>query len=202
VPALDTRSSTLPPRSIGWFDVVHNARSPCFPGHVDEPHGASRGRAVVPERFLPTRMCVVGWCSGRRGVGGNGTENRNKLVIRRVFQGYGAETGLLCPDLRPHLAYRLSSRSGAFMKVLSSALTAAVLSAVAGVILCALAGAVWFEFGALREPNADLQPSTAWIAGFIWIGLGFGPYAAAGGAVIGLLVGRVRRAGPTPKDQR
>jgi hypothetical protein len=88
------------------------------------------------------------------------------------------------------------------MKVLSSALMGAVLGAVAGVILCALTGAAWFEFGALREPSADLQPSTAWIAGFIWIGMGFGPYAAVAGAVIGLLVGGVRRAEPTPKDQR
>jgi len=88
------------------------------------------------------------------------------------------------------------------MNVLSSALRGGVLGATAGLLLCALAGAVWFELGALREPSADLRPSTAWIAGFIWIGIGYGPYAAAAGAVIGLLVGGVRRAGPTPRGPR
>jgi hypothetical protein len=87
------------------------------------------------------------------------------------------------------------------MKVLSSALMGAALGAIAGVILCALAGAVWFEFDALREPSADMQPSKAWIAGFIWIGMGFGPYAAAVGAVIGLLAGGAKGAASTSKGE-
>jgi hypothetical protein len=77
---------------------------------------------------------------------------------------------------------------GALMRTLLSALRGAVLGALAGVALCALGGAVWFESNALRSPNADLRPDSAWMAGAIWIGIGLGPYAGAVGAVVGLVI--------------
>lgn len=75
------------------------------------------------------------------------------------------------------------------MRTLLPALRGAVFGALAGVMLCALGGAIWLESGALRSPNADLRPDSAWMAGAIWIGIGLGPYAGAVGAVVGLFIG-------------
>jgi hypothetical protein len=75
------------------------------------------------------------------------------------------------------------------MRTFLSALRGAVFGALAGIMLCAIGGAIWFESDALRSPNADLRPDSAWMAGAIWIGIGLGPYAGAVGAVVGLVIG-------------
>ena len=43
-----------------------------------------------------------------RPVSSNGTENWNKFVIRRVFQGYGAEFSLFCLELLSNSTHKRS----------------------------------------------------------------------------------------------
>jgi hypothetical protein len=70
------------------------------------------------------------------------------------------------------------------MRVLR-AIAATFFGAVTGFVVVALAGAVYFQIWAVKQPNADLRPDSAWLLGAFWIGLGFGGYGALVGAVLG-----------------
>jgi hypothetical protein len=75
------------------------------------------------------------------------------------------------------------------MRTFLSAFWGAVFGALPGIMLCASGGAIAFESNALRSPNADLRPDSAWMAVAIWMGIGFGSIAGAVGADVGLLIG-------------
>ncbi len=83
------------------------------------------------------------------------------------------------------------------MRALNWALYGAALAFVAA----ALFGAVFFEIGALTNPNSDSRPADAWVAGAIFFGLGLGPRAALAAATVGFIAGWVSDAARAAKGK-